>query len=136
MKKISLILGTLIAVATIACFLSTSAFAGKAADWPLGAAGYLKYEVIEGCVQAVDVQNDCFFIVENDILGDEPLYLGSNTMIYKGTEDTNLEVIHSAAVFTESDMLNFNVLRVGDRVKATYSFIGGRYVAETLCLIR
>ncbi|HHT9124947.1 MAG TPA: hypothetical protein ACFYD6_03920 [Candidatus Brocadiia bacterium] len=136
MKKVSLILGTLIVFTTVVCFLSASTFAGKAADWPMGASGYVKYQVIEGTVKSVDAQNHCLFIEGSDILGDESLCVGSNTMIYKGSEKTNLEDVRGAAQFTEADRLDFNALGVGYRIKATFSIIGGKYVAETLCLIR
>lgn len=85
---------------------------------------------------AVDAENHCFFIVKSDILDNEPLYLGSESMIYKGSEETNLENIYGGTKLTEADRLNFDALEVGDRVKATYSITGGKYVAETLCLIR
>lgn len=136
MKKVSLILGTLIVFATVACFLGTSAFAGKAADWPMGAAGYAKFQVIEGTVKAIDTRNNYLTVEGSDILGNEFLYVDSSTKIYKGTEKTNLEDIRGATQFTETDRLDFKALGVGDRVKTTFSIIEGKYVAETLCQIK
>lgn len=136
MKKICLILGTLIVFATAACFLGTSAFAGKAADWPMGAAGYAKLQVIEGTIKGVDTQNNCLIIEGSAILGNEPLCVGPHTMIYRGAEKTNLEDIRVATQFTEADRLDFKALGVGNRVKSTFSISGGKYVAETLCQIK
>ncbi len=135
MKKVSLILGTLIVLATVACFLGTSAFAGKAADWPMGAVGYVKFQVIEGTVKAIDAKNNSLTVEGSDILGNELFYVDSSTKIYKGTEKTNLEDIRGATQFTEADKLDFKALGVGNRVRATFSIIEGKYVAVTLCQI-
>ncbi|HHT9124948.1 MAG TPA: hypothetical protein ACFYD6_03925 [Candidatus Brocadiia bacterium] len=136
MKKASLILGTLVIFATMVCFLSANVFAGKAADWPMGAVGYVKFQVIEGTVKSIDTKNSSFTVEGSDILGSEPLYVDSTTKIFKGTENTNLEDIHSAAQFTDADKLNFNALGVGDKVRTTFSIIEGKHVAVTLCQIR
>ncbi len=136
MKKVSLILGMLIVFAAVVCFLSTSAFAGKAADWPYGAAGGIKYQVIDGSIAAIDYERDCFFIVESEILDVEPLYLGSQTMLYEGTKETCLADIRSVRQFTEADILSLNTLEVGDWIEATFSIIDGKYVAENICLMK
>jgi Cu/Ag efflux protein CusF len=125
---------------TLAFFLGAflfglNAFAGKSVDWPGFAEGAASLAVIDGKIKSLDLEKMSITLEESEMLGNEPLFLGKDTICYMGDAKINIVSIRGGTKFQKEDELSFDHLKAGDYVKCNYSIRDGKFWAVRIVLI-
>lgn len=129
MKRASLIkiLGTVAALVAVVTLLGSSVY---------GEAPALQIPVIEGSITYIDTDYNYLLIQGSDILGSDPLYLGSETCVFKGEKGVNFDELNrNARILSESKRAELIDLNVGDEVCCTYSYSDGKLIADNIVIV-
>jgi hypothetical protein len=70
-----------------------------------------------------------------EMLGEKPLFLGKDTLCYKGDAKTNIVSIRGGTEFQKEDELSFEHFKAGDCIKCNYSIRDGKFWAVRIVLI-
>ncbi|HLG29850.1 MAG TPA: hypothetical protein VI387_06520 [Candidatus Brocadiales bacterium] len=131
MKSFSLIkaLGTLVVLVAVVTLLGSSVY---------GEAPALKIPVIQGTVTDIEMENGYLLIQGSDILGSDPLYLGSDTCVFKGYEGVNFDELNrNAKAISALDSIELSDLNIGCEVCCTYTYSkDGKLIADNIVMTK
>ncbi|MGR3310345.1 MAG: hypothetical protein ACUZ77_06175 [Candidatus Brocadiales bacterium] len=132
MKSYSLIkkLGAFAALVAVVTLLGSSVY---------GEAPALQIPVINGTVTSINTEYDYILIQGSDILGNEPLYLQTETGVFECYEGIiNFDELYRNAKTTSAlDRVGLGELNVGDEVSCTYTYLkGGKLIADSVVITR
>lgn len=131
MKSYSLIrkLGAFAALIAVVTLLGSSVY---------GEAPAIQIPVINGTVTSINAEYDYMLIQGSDILGNEPLYLQTDTNVFECFEGVNLNELYRNAKTTSAlDRVGLGDLKVGDEVSCTYTYLrGGKLIADSVVITR
>ncbi len=130
MKSFSLIkrVGTVMVLIAVVALLGSSVY---------GEAPALRIPTINGTVTYVNTNLNYVMIHGSDILGSDPLYLGSDTCVFKGYEGVDFDELNrNAKTISASNRLECSDLNAGDEVCCTYSYSkDGKLIAESIVIV-
>ena len=131
MKSFSLIkaLGTLVVLVAVVTLLGSSVY---------GEAPALRIPVIQGTVTDIEMENGYLLIQGSDILGSDPLYLGSDTCVFKGYEGVNFDELNrNAKTISALDSIELSDLNIGCEVCCTYTYSkDGKLIADNIVMTK
>ena len=131
MKSFSLIkaLGTLVVLVAVVTLLGSSVY---------GEAPALRIPVIQGTVTDIEMENGYLLIQGSDILGSDPLYLGSDTCVFKGYEGVNFDELNrNAKAISALDSIELSDLNIGCEVCCTYTYSkDGKLIADNIVMTK
>lgn len=129
MKSSSLIkaLGTLVVLVAVVTLLGSSVY---------GEAPALQIPVIQGTVTDIDMESGYLLIEGSDILGSDPLYLGSDTCVFKSYEGIDFnELNRNAKTISALDSIELSDLNIGCEVCCTYTYSkDGKLIADDIVM--
>lgn len=131
MKSSSLIkaLGTLVVLVAVVTLLGSSVY---------GEAPALQIPVIQGTVTDIDMESGYLLIEGSDILGSDPLYLGSDTCVFKSYEGIDFnELNRNAKTISALDSIELSDLNIGCEVCCTYTYSkDGKLIADDIVMTK
>ena len=131
MKSFRLIkaLGTFAVLVAVVTLLGSSVY---------GEAPALQIPVIQGTVTDIDMETGYLLIQGSDILGSDPLYLGSDTCVFKGYEGIDFnELNRNAKTISAFDSIELSDLNVGSEVCCTYTYSkDGKLIADNIVMTK
>ncbi len=131
MKSFSLIkvLGTLVVLVAVVTLLGSSVY---------GEAPALQIPVIQGTVTDIDMESGYLLIQGSDILGSDPLYLGSDTCVFKGYEGIDFDELNrNGKTISALDSIELSDINAGCEVCCTYTYSkDGRLIADNIVMTK